>query len=65
MSLEVNKSEMSIMGIFFEYKNDFRRVWHALSTNIFEGWEPSQKDVLHLKEKAKTLREERHDLKTV
>jgi hypothetical protein len=32
---------------------------------MFEGWEPSQKDVLHLKERAAVLREEANAAKTV
>jgi hypothetical protein len=58
MNLEINKSTLTIMGIRFDNKRDFRGVWHALSTNMFEGWEPTQKDVLHLKERAAILREE-------
>jgi hypothetical protein len=58
MRLDVNKSELTIMGIPFGNKKDFRGVWHALSTNMFEGWEPSQEDVLRLKKRAEALREE-------
>jgi hypothetical protein len=58
MNLEINKSTLTIMGIRFDNKRDFRGVWHALSTNMFEGWEPTQKDVLRLKERAAVLREE-------
>jgi hypothetical protein len=65
MNLEINKSKMTIMGIAFDNKKDFRRVWHALSTNMFEGWEPNQKDVLHLKERVAVLREEANASKTV
>ncbi len=53
------------MGIRFDNKKDFRGVWHALSTNMFEGWEPKQKDVLRLKERAAELREEANAAKTV
>jgi hypothetical protein len=65
MNLEVNKSKLSIMGIHFDNKKDFRGVWHALSTNMFEGWEPNRGDVLRLKEKAAALREEADASKTV
>jgi len=60
MKLDVNKAEMTIMGIPFDNKKDFQGVWHALSTNMFEGWEPNQSDVLRLKKIAETLREEAH-----
>jgi hypothetical protein len=65
MKLEVNKSELTIMGIPFDNKQEFRGVWHALSTNMFEGWEPTQGDVVRLKEKAEALREESNDKKTI
>jgi hypothetical protein len=65
MHLEINKPELNIMGIRFDNKKDFRSVWHALSTNMFEGWEPSEKDVLRLKERAAELREDENAAKTV
>jgi hypothetical protein len=65
MNLEINRSKLTIMGIRFDNKKDFRGVWHALSTNMFEGWEPNQGDVLRLKERAATLREEANASKTV
>jgi hypothetical protein len=65
MNLEVNKSKLTIMGIRFDNKRDFRGAWHALSTNMFEGWEPNRGDVLRLKEKAAALREEADASKTI
>ncbi|GHU49811.1 hypothetical protein FACS1894127_3910 [Clostridia bacterium] len=65
MKLELNKSELTIMGIPFDNKRDFRGVWHALSTNMFEGWEPNRDDVLRLKERVAALREEANVSKTV
>jgi hypothetical protein len=65
MKLEVNKANLTIMGIPFDNKRDFRGVWHALSTNMFEGWEPKQSDVLRLKERAKALREESNVTQTI
>jgi hypothetical protein len=61
MNLEINKAELTIIGIRFDNKKDFRSVWHTLSTNMFEGWEPNQKDVLHLKERVSILRRELHN----
>jgi hypothetical protein len=58
MNLEINKSELTIIGIQFDNRKDFRAVWHALSTNMFEGWRPSKDDVLHLKKRIAMLREE-------
>jgi hypothetical protein len=53
------------MGIRFDNKKDFRGVRHALSTNMFEGWEPNPEDVLRLKERAEALREETDASKAV
>jgi hypothetical protein len=55
MNLEINKQTLTIMGIRFDNKRDFRGVWHALNTNMFEGWKPTQKDVLRLKERVAAL----------
>jgi hypothetical protein len=65
MKLEVNKTNLTIMGIPFDDKRDFRGVWHALSTNMFEGWEPGESDVLRLKKRAEALREEANATGTV
>jgi hypothetical protein len=65
MKLEINKTNLTIMGIPFDNKRDFRGVWHALSTNMFEGWEPSESDVLCLKKRAEALREEANATQTV
>jgi hypothetical protein len=65
MNLEIDKSALTIMGVHFDNKNDFRGVWHALSTNMFEGWKPTKNDVLHLKERAIILREDANDTKKI
>jgi hypothetical protein len=65
MKLEVNRIELTIMGVHFDNKKDFRGVWHALSTNMFEGWEPDKADVFRLKELAAALREKKDVTKKV
>jgi hypothetical protein len=65
MNLEVNRDKLTIMGVAFDNKRDFRGVWHALSTNMFEGWEPQKNDVLRLKKKAELLRKEANDAQTI
>jgi hypothetical protein len=65
MKLEIDKSALTIMGIPFSDKRDSRGVWHALSTNMFEGWVPNKNDVLRLKEKAEALRDEANATQTV
>ena len=65
MKLDINKDDLTIMGIPFDNKKDFRGVWHALSTNMFEGWTPQEKDVIRLKNKARLLREKANVTKTI
>lgn len=49
MTLNIDKSKLTIMGVKFDSKNDFKGVWYALSTNMIEGWEPKRKDVEEMK----------------
>ena len=62
MQLEIDSENLTIMGIRFENMKDFRAVWHALSTNMIEGWEPDINDVLRLKKKVEALRKETYAL---
>ena len=65
MKLEIDKNNLTIMGVPFDNKKDFRGVWHALSTNMFEGWEPDVDDVLRLKKRAEAMREEANATQTI
>jgi hypothetical protein len=65
VTLNIDRAKLTIMDVPFDNKRDFRDVWHALSTNMFEGWEPSRVDVLRLKEKAAKLREEANVSQTI
>ena len=49
MTLNVDKSKLTIMGVKFDSQKDFKGVWYALSTNIIEGWEPRKQDVEEMK----------------
>ena len=51
MNLDLNENDLTIMGIKFDNITDFKSVWYALSTNIIEGWTPTSKDVIELKNK--------------
>ncbi|MDR1473327.1 MAG: hypothetical protein LBI41_01990 [Lactobacillales bacterium] len=65
MRLDIDKNSLTIMGVQFENKQDFRIVWHSVSTNMFEGWQPTVKDVEHLKKKIMVLREKSYDEKEI
>ena len=49
MTLDVNKEEMSIMGVSFDTSTEFKGAWYALSSNVIEGYEPSVDDFENLK----------------
>lgn len=55
MTLDVNKENMTIMGVAFENRMIFKSVWYALSTNMIEGWQPTVADVEQLKKEAIAL----------
>lgn len=50
MTLDIDKKKLTIMGVQFDSKRDFKGVWYALSTNMIEGWEPRKKDVEEMKQ---------------
>jgi len=49
MTLDVNKEEMTIMGVQFENFRIFKSVWYAVSSSMIEGFTPTVQDVLELK----------------
>jgi hypothetical protein len=49
MNLEVNKSEMTILGVHFKNQTDFQSALYAISSNMIEGWRPTKKDVEDVK----------------
>jgi hypothetical protein len=55
MTLDVNQSEMTIMGVKFDSFRVFKSVWYAMSTNMIEGWQPEVTDVLRLRDEALAL----------
>ena len=58
MNLDLNENDLTIMGIKFDNIKDFKSVWYALSTNIIEGWTPTSKDVIELKNKLISISKE-------
>ncbi|MGY3778006.1 hypothetical protein [Isobaculum melis] len=50
MSLNKDKSNLTIMGVQFDSQKDFKGVWYALSTNMIEGWKPKKDDVEEMKQ---------------
>lgn len=55
MSLDIDKENMTIMGIAFENQSVFKSVWYALSTNMIERWRPTLSDVEKLRDEALAL----------
>lgn len=55
MILDVNKEELTIMGVKFDSFRLFKSVWYAISTNMIEGCIPKVKEVIRLREEAIVL----------
>lgn len=49
MALNVNKTNLIIMGVQFDSQKDFKGVWYAISINRIEGWELKKYDVEEMK----------------
>jgi len=56
VTLNVDKSAMTILGVQFDNRKEFRIVWNAISSNMIEGWVPSVSEIEGLKQKAVSLR---------
>lgn len=60
LKLDVNKPQLTIMGVKFNNQKEFRGALYAISSNMMEGWEPTKQDIeqvkdyLVLKQKEKT-----------
>jgi hypothetical protein len=55
MTLEVNREEVTIMGVKADSFRLFKSVWYAISTNMIESWKPELEDVLRLRKEAIVL----------
>ncbi|OTN90048.1 hypothetical protein A5819_002547 [Enterococcus sp. 7E2_DIV0204] len=60
MSLNIDKSKLTIMGVQFNSQKDFKSVWYVLSTNMIEGWEPEKHDVEEMKQYIIRKKEQLH-----
>ena len=49
MKLDVNKPQLTIMGVRFNNQKEFRGALYAISSNMIEGWQPTKKDVEQVK----------------
>ncbi|EAC4616726.1 hypothetical protein ACTU7N_000503 [Listeria monocytogenes] len=49
-TLNIDKAKLTIMGVQFDSRKEFKGVWYALSTNMIEGWEPEKQDVEEMKQ---------------
>lgn len=58
MTLDVDKKNLTIMGVKFDNQKEFRIVWYAISTNMIEGWQPNVSDVKRLRTEAEKIRKE-------
>lgn len=58
MTLDVDKKNLTIMGVKFDNQKEFRIVWYAISTNMIEGWQPNISDVKRLRTEVEKIRKE-------
>lgn len=49
MKLDVNRPQLTIMGVKFNNQKDFRGALYAISSNMIEGWQPTKQDVEQVK----------------
>ena len=49
IQLDVNKPQLTIMGVRFNNQKDFRGALYAISSNMIEGWQPTKQDVEQVK----------------
>lgn len=56
MTLDVDKKNMTIMGVHFDNRKEFRIVWYAVSSNMIEGWQPTVEDIQKLQTDAIAMR---------
>ncbi|EAC2412721.1 hypothetical protein AF435_14695 [Listeria monocytogenes] len=50
MSLNIDEKALTIMDIKFDTLQEFKGAWYAISSNMYEGYEPTKEDILQLKE---------------
>ena len=44
MTLDVNKEELTILGIPFDNFSDFDTVWYAIGSSMIENYEPTRSE---------------------
>jgi len=49
MKLNVDKKNLTIMGVKFDNRADLRGVWYVMSSSMIEGWQPKVEDVKEMK----------------
>ena len=65
MTLDVNKEELTILGIPFDNFSDFDTVWYAIGSSMIENYEPTVQDVIDLKTYVINRRKESVHIKVV
>jgi hypothetical protein len=56
MTLDVNRQELTIMGVEFDNRPDFEAVWYAVSSNMIAGWQPKVAFIEKMKRRMIELR---------
>ncbi|MGT2801615.1 hypothetical protein [Streptococcus henryi] len=53
MKLDVNKEELTIMGVKFDRFEGFDTVWYAVGSSMIDGYQPTVEEILELKQYVK------------
>ncbi|WP_303974271.1 hypothetical protein [Streptococcus merionis] len=60
MTFDVNKEEMTIMGVKFDNYEDFNAVWYAVGSSMIENYQPTVQEIetfkTHISERRKELK---------
>lgn len=49
MTFDINKEELTIMGVKFDNYDDFNAVWYAVGSSMIENYQPTVQEIEHFK----------------
>ncbi|MDO5750084.1 MAG: hypothetical protein Q4P78_02630 [Rothia sp. (in: high G+C Gram-positive bacteria)] len=55
MTLDINRDNLTIMGVPFKSPSTFQSVWYVVSSSMIEGWQPTPEDILELRSFAEDI----------
>lgn len=49
MKIDYNRDELTIMGVRFRTEKEFEGALYSITSNVYEGWKPTEADVKKLR----------------